>query len=290
MAAFMDINALRAFSVVASELNMRRAAGLLNISQPPLSRKIRNLEIQLGVELFVRRSSGLELTQEGRKVLEIIRPLLTMQEDVQQQLDECGKTEVCSVGFTTAFEQSVYEPVIDRLKSLAKNAPVIRRASSVQLANDVLRGNIQAAWVALPLSKPGLSILHMPYAEPLLAVLPQTWTVSAVLDLGEMNGSPFFWFPPGRNPAWHERMQIVFRSLGFRPKYIDEPLEYEVLLARIAAEEGWALIPCSFATIQRKGIKFCPVRGLPPLELGIIYKTREGERLARECSHILESR
>lgn len=289
MAAFMDITLLRAFAVVASELNMRRAADLLNISQPPLSRKIKNLEDRLGVCLFIRRSYGLELTDAGKELLGIVQPLLTMQEDVQRKLDKFKKSETCVVGFTTAFEQSVYEPVIVALKSFYdRDKVIIKRASSVQLANDVIKGNVLAAWIALPINKPGLSTLNISYSEPLLAVIPENWqNFDTDIELCELNGMPFFWFSACRNPDWHERMSSVFRQLDFRPEYLDEPLEYEVLLARIAAGEGWALIPESFAAIQRKGIKYIRVHDLPSLEMGIIYGDKSGEILARKCGDAL---
>lgn len=289
MADFADITSLRAFVVVAHELNMRRAADLLNISQPPLSRKIKNLEDSLGVCLFIRRSYGLELTDPGKELLGIVQPLLTMQEDVQKRLDKFKKTGTCIVGLTTAFEQSVYEPVIAALKFLCDECRIIiKRATSVQLANDVIKGNIQAAWVTLPINNPGISTINILYSEPLLAVVPESWhSFNADIELRELNGKPFFWFSAYRNPDWHERMSKVFRQLDFSPDYLDEPLEYEVLLARIAGGEGWVLIPESFTEIQRRGIKYLRVHGLPPLEMGIIYNTKAGELLAQKCKDVL---
>lgn len=76
----LDIRLLRYFAVVAEENNMSRAAQRLFMSQPPLSRHIRQLEERLGVTLFVRHTKGLTLTEEGRRVLEIVGPLLEMQE------------------------------------------------------------------------------------------------------------------------------------------------------------------------------------------------------------------
>jgi DNA-binding transcriptional LysR family regulator len=76
----LDIRLLRYFAVVAEENNISRAAQRLFISQPPLSRHIRHLETQLGVTLFQRHTKGLILTDEGERVLEMIRPLLALQE------------------------------------------------------------------------------------------------------------------------------------------------------------------------------------------------------------------
>ena len=64
----LDIRLLRYFTVVAEENNMSRAAQRLFMSQPPLSRHIRQLEERLGVTLFVRHTRGLTLTEEGQHV------------------------------------------------------------------------------------------------------------------------------------------------------------------------------------------------------------------------------
>jgi len=76
----LDIRLLRYFVVVAEENNMSRAAQRLFMSQPPLSRHIRQLEVRLGVTLFTRHSRGLSLTEDGLRVLEMVRPLLTLQD------------------------------------------------------------------------------------------------------------------------------------------------------------------------------------------------------------------
>ena len=84
----LDIRLLRYFSVVAEENNMSRAAQRLFMSQPPLSRHIRQLEERLGMTLFVRHTRGLTLTEDGLRVLEIVRPVLTMYEETCATLSQ----------------------------------------------------------------------------------------------------------------------------------------------------------------------------------------------------------
>ena len=71
----MDLRHLNAFLAVADELSVTRAAERLHISQPPLSRSLRQLETELGVALFVRHRHGVALTDEGRALLEAGRRL-----------------------------------------------------------------------------------------------------------------------------------------------------------------------------------------------------------------------
>lgn len=282
MADYINIDDLEAFSIVANSQSLRQAAERLHISQPPLSRKISNLETRLGVKLFIRHHYGLELTPEGRKALEIIQPFLESRESMQAKLDMLAKTRLHAIGLSTAFEQSVYEPVIKFAKSIFREQIELIRAPSPHLANEVAKGNIMAALVALPLQKSGLTILDLRYRESLLAVMPQQWeNMADSINLAELNDRPFFWFSARRNPYWHAHMKEVFNKAGFKAKILEEPMEHDVLLGRIANGEAFALMPKSFSAIQRKGIKYVKVRDLPPLAMGIAYNGSEGELFAQ---------
>lgn len=76
-------------------------------------------------------------------------------------------------------------------------------------------------------------------------------------------------------------MKSVFRRIGFEAPVLEEPDEYDVLLARIAVEEGFALMPESFTRIRRVGVFFRKVRDLPPLELAIGHNPAYAELFAR---------
>ena len=72
----MELRTLYYFTVTAQEKNITRAAEMLNMCQPPLSRQIRNLEDELGVPLFIRGKRHLDLTPEGEVLLHRARQQL----------------------------------------------------------------------------------------------------------------------------------------------------------------------------------------------------------------------
>lgn len=272
----LDIRLLRAFAVVAEENNISRAAQRLFISQPPLSRHMRHLEAQLGVTLFQRHSKGLILTDAGREVLAIIRPMLTLQERTLAALSELSVHSPPSLrlGVTTAFEQGIFAAVESALSEHTRGLHITRHASPA-LAQQVRKGKLDAALVALPLNTEGLHLHPLPYQEPLIAAVPASWPEAVIpaLTLRALNHRPLFWFKRERNPDFFDYTRRIFDRAGYTPAYVEEPAEHDVLLARIARGEGMILLPASFSAIQRQGVVFCPVAegDSMPLSLGVIY-------------------
>lgn len=278
----LDIRLLRAFAVVAEENNISRAAQRLFISQPPLTRHIRHLEAQLGVTLFQRHSKGLILTDAGREVLEMIRPLLVLQERTLAGLSQLSahSPQPLRLGLTTAFEQGIFAAVESALSDHTRTLHITRHASPA-LAQQVRKGKLDAALVALPLNTEGLHLHPLPYQEPLIAALPASWPEAArpALTLRALNHRPLFWFKRERNPDFFDYTRRIFDRAGYTPAYVEEPAEHDVLLARIARGEGMILLPASFSAIQRQGVVFCPVAegDSMPLSLGVVYAPHQAE-------------
>src|ERR1700722_8541100 len=86
----MELRHLRYFVAVAEEQNVTRAAARLRVSQPPLSRQIRDLEEELGVELFKRTAKSLELTEAGKIFLNEARSVLMRVEAAVQTVRALG--------------------------------------------------------------------------------------------------------------------------------------------------------------------------------------------------------
>lgn len=285
----LDIRLLRAFAVVAEENNISRAAQRLFISQPPLSRHMRHLEAQLGVTLFQRHSKGLILTDAGREVLAMIRPMLALQERTLAALSELSVHSPPSLrlGVTTAFEQGIFAAVESALSEHTRALHITRHASPA-LAQQVRKGKLDAALVALPLNTEGLHLHPLPYQEPLIAAVPASWPEAATsaLTLSALNHRPLFWFKRERNPDFFDYTRRIFDRAGYTPAYVEEPAEHDVLLAQIARGEGMILLPASFSAIQRQGVVFCPVAegDSMPLSLGVIYAPHQAESVQQWLS------
>lgn len=279
----LDIRQLRYFAVVAEENNMSRAAQRLFMSQPPLSRHIRQLEERLGVTLFVRHTKGLTLTNEGLRVLEIVRPLLEQQDKTWAALSQLAPNGVQSLrlGLTTAFEQGVFATLETQLNTRVETLRLVRQGSP-DLVRQVRRGKLDAAVVALPLEAVGLAVTPIDWHEPLIAALPAIWPEAdrESVPLTALNHRPLFWFSRERNPDFFDATRECFQRVGYAPVCLEEPLEHDVLLARIAHGDGLSLLPASFAAIQRQGVVFRPLcDGELSIQAGLVMLPENVARL-----------
>jgi DNA-binding transcriptional LysR family regulator len=120
----LDLAQVRCFVVAATELNFRRAAALLNMTQPPLSRQIHLLEHKLGVQLFERVGRTVRLTTEGRVFLADASRLLQLSEQAESTVRRAsqGKTGRVRVGFTGA---AGYELIPELLMQARQAMPEI---------------------------------------------------------------------------------------------------------------------------------------------------------------------
>src|SRR3954465_8616401 len=104
----VDLARIRAFVAAADARNLSRAAALLHLTQPALSKQISSLEDDLGMRLSDRVSSGVELTSAGHDLLERARQLLLQAEDLRERarLLQGGATGVLNVGATSMSIES----------------------------------------------------------------------------------------------------------------------------------------------------------------------------------------
>lgn len=278
--ALPDLDSLHAFLTLARERIMRLVAQKLNISQPPLSRKIARLEAHLGVKLFKLHSQGMELTADGIKALEVIQPLLELAEETWAKLAPLGFRQTLTIGLTTAFAQDIFAPWKPYWQKQHVND--LRSGESPKLAREVYLGRLDAAFVALPLTNANLTIWELEYSERLCAVLPVDWPQAGFTTIRAeaLGGKKLFWFQRRRNPDWHD--WLLARLGTDTPAFIEEPPEYDVLIAAIAWGQGWGILPQSFASLIRPDVRLVPIEPAIEMRLGLAYpKNGDQEKIRR---------
>ena len=130
MTARLDSRALEQFAAVARTLSFRHAAESLHMSQPPLSRAIRELEDRLGVRLFERDTHGVALTGAGAELLPRAERILALIAQAEDAVAAHADAARLRIGVTTAVELSSLDPLLARLAKARPRAALETSADS----------------------------------------------------------------------------------------------------------------------------------------------------------------
>ena len=119
----MEIRTLRYFLAVAREENMTRAAEVLHVTQPTLSKQLKSLEDELGKKLFTRHSFSIRLTDEGVLLRNRAEDLISMADKIEQEfvsLDDVTGGELY-LGLAESYQIKYLARVIKEFKTRYPN-------------------------------------------------------------------------------------------------------------------------------------------------------------------------
>jgi LysR family hydrogen peroxide-inducible transcriptional activator len=170
----MELIQLRYIVAVAEMGNFTRAAARLDIAQPSISQQISKLEKELGQKLFHRIGRKAVLTEAGSAFLGRARKILFDVEDVVKELrDDPSMERRITVGAIPTLAPFLLPPLVARCKARFPNLQVdIREDFKVTLTRDILEGDLDLAFVALPVEDPNIHA-EVLWKESLNLVVPK---------------------------------------------------------------------------------------------------------------------
>ncbi|WP_054685962.1 LysR family transcriptional regulator [Microbacterium sp. No. 7] len=169
--ASLDLQRLRCFLAVAEEKHFARAAARLNMTPPPLSRQIKQLERELGGQLFVRGYHDIELTPLGESLVEPVRRALAAVDAVGTLADELsGRDSPLRVGATPFAPTPFLDGFLELLRGegVPVHDEVVLEFGSSELAKRIVAGALDLALVHLP--PPDDTLASMAWNEYRLAI------------------------------------------------------------------------------------------------------------------------
>jgi len=214
----MELRHLKYLVAVAEELHFGRAAIRLNISQPPLSQQIRQLEEELDVRLFDRTKREVRLTEAGRRLVEEARVILGSVDHLSAVAARAGSGEIGHVA--VGVSGGINPIVIKVLEVFGKQYPGVRvelRYMSTGAQVEELReGRLGVGFVILPIQAPFLAT-EIVLREPLCLAIPKRHPLARhkTVALKSLEGEPLILFPRRVTPGAHDSITGLCREAGF---------------------------------------------------------------------------
>lgn len=272
----VDTRLLRYFIAVAEEGNLTRAAERLFVSQPALTKQIKQLETQLGVRLFTRSRAGMALTEPGQTLAERAPALLADWDRVLGETKSAASraARVLRVGFVASAANEATQQIISTFTRLRPGWRADMRQAAWSNPTAGLAGrDVDVALLRLPF--PGQDALRVEvlFTEPRWVALPTAhpFATRDQIPFRDLWDEPFVAAPP-ETGRWREYWLATEEREGHPVRIgavTDQPDDW---LSAIANGYGIALTPESSARFYaRPGVTYRPVSGVSPSQVGVAW-------------------
>lgn len=260
----MELRHLRYFTTVASEGNFTRAAERLRIAQPPLSRQIRDLELEIGVQLLDRRYRPVRLTETGRLFYEQSVQILASMDQLVRSVRHFASAQQQRfvIGVVGSIMHGALPDMIRRFRATAEDVDVeLVELTTVEQVAALKAGRIDAGLGRVRIDDPAVR-REVLFNEPLVAALSSSDRLAAsedAVNLSSLIERTVIVYPSQPRPSYADQLLGLFRDHGCFPGKTVEVREVQIALGLVAAGAGCAIVPESMRHLQRDDIVYRPI-------------------------------
>lgn len=245
----IELRHLHYFGVLAEELHFRKAAERLFISQPGLTRQIKQMEERYGVELFERNKRSVALTAAGRYLKEEVDSLFVTLRRVDRHIRtfQDGGVMELKVGFIGSAVQSVLAQLLVTLKHDYPLFEVdLQELSNNTQLDKLLREELDFGFVRLDEVPKGLSSLSV-LTEHFLLAVPRDFPIQQenFVSLKDFSTEPFILFSKNYSHSYYDLVMSIFSDAGFVPKVALRTVNALSIFNLVEQGLGVAIVPAS---------------------------------------------
>jgi DNA-binding transcriptional LysR family regulator len=277
----IEIRQLRYFVAVAEELNFRRAALRLHISQPPLTRQVHQLEQELGVELFDRLSRGVALTAAGAAFLVEARNILSLADLAVEKARLAGQGQIGRLDIGV-FGSAMFD-VIPRLAAQFHKAyPGVtialhdmNKAEQIKALREgrLTIGFNRFVWDEPDMVKESVLVEHLFVAHDGRMAAPD----GDFLTIADLARAPLILYPRVARPGFADRVVALCRDRGFEPNVVQEVDDVVTAIALVSSGFGSAIVTESATNLQLPHVTFTPLERTPETGIELFCQYPKGE-------------
>ncbi|MFF7725558.1 LysR family transcriptional regulator [Streptomyces sp. NPDC008001] len=275
----MELRTLRYFVAVAEELHFGRAAARLHMSQPPLSRAIKQLETEVGATLFDRSSAGVTLTAVGAVLLDEARALLGHAERVRARVAAAAGAATLTVGVLGGSTGPGMTRLAGAYRRRHPGVEVrIRETDLTDPTCGLRAGLVDVALTRGPFDETGLTV-HELGADPVGALLRADDPLARrdSLKLADLAGRRWFLFPEGTDPLWQAYWNGGEAREGPVVRAIHECRQVVLWNGTVG------MTPLDHEPTE--GLTVVPLLDMPPSRVVAVWKAGDANPLIRSFVH-----
>ena len=248
----MDFNQLRVFLAVAEELHFGRAAERLRLAQPPVSRTVRQLERDIGVDLFIRSTRNVRLSAAGEALIGPAREILALEAQARARslAAERGAAGVVTLAYAGASTHVLVGVLAREVRAVYPDIEILLRSQDFALPalSRVLRDEVDISlgrWDFMPAGVESRVIVeeHLVLAVPAAHALAGREEVS----MAELEGEPLIALPPHEGSVLGDRLRRLSLAAGFDPNIVQRAPESWTAMSLVSAGVGCSLTVSSVA-------------------------------------------
>ncbi|MCA8880042.1 MAG: LysR family transcriptional regulator [Rhodobacteraceae bacterium] len=289
-----ELTHLRSFVAVAEELNFRRAASRLNMTQPPLSRHISLLEHAVGARLLDRTNRSVRLTAAGRRFLPDAIDILTRAESAALLARQAARGESGSIvlGFVPSAAVEVIPRVVSRLRRDMPGVNVtLREMMTFEQIEGLMAGSIEIGLMRLPHRDTALPLRKV-WSEPFVLAVPRSHPLASKPEIvaADLNNQPFVGYSIERGGFLFEIVHGFLTARGVNPDTLYAVAQSHTIMALINEGIGMGLVPRSNRMICMPDTVIRQV-DLPPdlrSDLYLALGPKEPDAIVAEVASLIE--
>lgn len=284
----LELRHFNYFLAVAEELHFRKAAEKLFISQPGLSRQIKQMEEILGTTLFIRDKKRVALTPAGSYLKGEVEFVLNHLELTRKQLQSisAGNRGEVRIGFLGSAMQRVIPELLLQLK---RSYPGIK-TSLEELSNRaqvdaLMKDKLDIGFVRLARVPEGIEIAPV-HEDSFSIVLPKDHVLNAknFQTMAQLREEDFILFTPEYSPLYYDTVISICEDAGFRPKVSHKSVHAQTIFKLVENYLGIAIVPTSLQYGFQMNVKFIELKKVPQKAvLSVVWKSDNRNPVLQNC-------
>jgi len=277
----IETRQLRYFVAVAEQLSFRGAATRLHISQPPLTRQIRQLEDELGVALFSRNARGVELTAAGSAFFEEATNLLALLERAGKRTSLVGQGLLgrLDIGVFGSSTLGVVPKLVLSFRNSHPNVEIaLHNLGKSEQVKALKERRITIGFNRLLNPDPDI-VVESVLTEGLHLVFRrgQAPARRKFMKVSDLRNLPLILFPRTPRPSFADRVIWLCRQQGFEPNIEQEVDDVVTAMALVSSGFGVTVAPDGARNLRLPGVAFAPLERSRDTSVDLSCLYRKGD-------------